>query len=307
MIPQLLADKLCCIECSCADLQLNEDSSELSCPECQSRFPVHDGIPSMMAGGPANQDWNPWDLDKTKMMGNSYYKRSTGELPEKEASKSFANLLLRKNLYTPGSTFLDIGCATGHFLKSFRRIVDPEFHYTGVDVTASFLQWGKEIFGLDDTCNFIHCDALQLPVQDDSFDFVIVNLFHFFPNVQDALKESFRVAKKRVIWRTPIGETNYVIKMIFDNDFEQVGLLTLERSDLLHSLYIIYSEQYIKGLIESMGARIVFFEQDTDFEAFDNTELTEMQNFTATKTVNGMQINGNIILDWHYIGMDVSG
>ena len=32
-------------------------------------------------------------------MGDSYYKKAKGELPEKEASKSYARLLKNKNIY----------------------------------------------------------------------------------------------------------------------------------------------------------------------------------------------------------------
>ena len=304
MVPSSLQKKLYCLECENSSLNFNELDSEIECLSCNTKYPLNNGIPSMMKGGPDEQDWNPWDLDRLKMIGDSYYKRSVGELPEKESSKSYANLLNKKCIYKKGESYLDIGCATGHFLKSFRRIVDEDFNYTGIDATPHYLQWGAEIFGLSDNCSFVHCDTLNLPFKDKSFDNVIVNLFHFFPRVDEALKEVFRVCRGRVIWRTPIGEINYMCKMIYNDSFQELGVLTPERNDFDHSVYMIYSKPYIKDLIESLGAEVEFIERDEDFEAFDNTSLEEMRHFTSTKTVGGMQVNGNLILDWQYISID---
>lgn len=304
MLPPSLKEKLICIDCKKSDLSVENNETAIKCLSCGSKYPLNEGIPSMMSGGPENQDWNPWDLDRLKMIGDSYYKRATGELPEKESSKSYANLLLNKNIYKKGESYLDIGCATGHFLKSFRRIVDEEFNYTGIDATPHYLQWGGEIFGLGDNCSFVHCNALELPFKDKSFDNVVVNLFHFFPNIEEALKEVIRVCRKRVIWRTPIGEINYMCKMIYNHSFKEMGVLTPERNDFDHSVYMIYSEPYIRELIESLGVKVEFVERDNDFEDFDNTSLDEMRHFTSTKTIAGMQINGNLVLDWQYISIN---
>jgi len=305
-IPDRLLDNLRCLNHNHYPLKYDPDKEMLYCNKCEARYPVRFGIPSMLKGGPENQNWNPWSLDKVQMMGDSYYKRAKGELPEKESSKSYAHLLSRRKLYSHGDTILDIGCATGHFLRSFRRLLDPDILYTGIDTNLSYLQWGREVYDVNNKCNFVHCDALEMPFLDNSFDIIIVNLFHFFPRIDDALLESMRVARKMVVWRTPIGVVNYIIKVIYNQSFDEIQVISPEREDFDHSLYMLYSKEYLEGLVTHLGGKLKFIEKDTDFEDFDNTTLDAFKNIPSTKTVNGMQINGNLVLDWHYVAIDCS-
>ena len=305
-IPANLLNKLQCISCRKPNIALSSTGQKLICRTCKNEYNVHEGIPSILDSGPETQEWNPWDLDEIKMLGDTFYKRAKGELPEKESSKSFANLIKSKNLYTEQSSFLDVGCATGHYLRSFRRIIDPKFQYTGIDATDFYLQWGKQVFGLDDSCNFVHCDALNLPLIDNSYDFVIVNLFHFFPNLKDALVEVMRVAGKMVIWRTPIGEVNCMTKIILNNQsYEKIGAMTLDRNDYDHCVYMLYSKEYIEGIVNALGGKITFFERDNDFGAMDTKSLEEISCYPHTKVIANMQIMGNLYLDWHYVGITV--
>ena len=122
-----------------------------------------------------------------------------------------------------------------------------------------------------------------------------------------ALKESMRVTRKYLIWRTPIGDkANYMIKMVLNNSFEKLRILTLDREDLDYGLYMLFTKEYIKDLVEYLGGSINFIEKDRDFKNFDNTTLPEFEHVPATKTLNGMQINGNIILDWQYVVINCS-
>ena len=302
MIESRLSKVLRCISCQNSKLEFLHD--KISCPKCNAKYPLKNNIPSMMIGGIEAQSWNPWNLDELKMTGNSYYQRAKGELPEKEASKSFANLLKKKQLYNKNSTYLDIGCATGHFLKPFRNILDKHIQYTGIDISSEYLQWGDEIFGHDKYCNFVHCDTLNMPFIDKSFDYTVVNLFHFFPNLEDVLKETMRVTNKMIIWRTPIGVITYMIKWVLnEQSYEKLGSLQIERNDIDHCLYMLYSKDYIKSIVSSLGGTVEFIERDTDFKDFDNTSIEAFKSIPSTKASNGIQMNGNLHLDWHYVGI----
>jgi ubiquinone/menaquinone biosynthesis C-methylase UbiE/uncharacterized protein YbaR (Trm112 family) len=304
MIEGRLSNVLKCI--SCNSNQLNFLKDKVICLKCNAEYPINNNIPSMMIGGVDAQDWNPWSLDELKMTGDSYYKRAKGELPEKEASISFANLLAKKDLYEKNATYLDIGCATGHFLKSFRNKLDKKIQYTGIDISSEYLQWGGEIFGHSKYCNFVHCDSLNMPFIDKSFDYTIVNLFHFFPNLEDALKETIRVTNKMIIWRTPIGEITYMIKWVLnEQSFDKLGSLHIERKDIDHCIYMLYSKVYIESIVASLGGRVKFIERDIDFKDFDNTSIDSFKNIPSTKASNGVQMNGNLHLDWHYVGIEM--
>ena len=284
-------------------LQLNDETAELTCVATGSTFPVTKGVPNLMAGSPVSS----WDLDEVIKMGESYLKRANGELPEKESSKSFARVLGGQGIYAPGDTVLDIGCASGHFLRSFRDILDPDIRYTGIDATLLYLEWGAEYWGIDDRCAFVHCDALTMPFADDAFDITVVNLFQAFPDIEAALRETMRVTRKMVLWRTPIGPVNYMTKVVYNKPLDEMGTLTPNREDIDYTLYMIYSRQYVEEMVSHLGGRVTLFERDTDFGEFDNTTLENMDGIPATRVVNGVQINGSLVLDWTYVGIDCGG
>jgi ubiquinone/menaquinone biosynthesis C-methylase UbiE len=290
-----LRKKLRCTKCPNQKLEFSEN--EIKCPKCNSIFKIKSDIPSF--SGVYEQDWNPWKVDKTRMMGDSYYKRAKGELPEKEASKSYARFL--KKYYKKGDQILDLGCATGHFLRSFRKLLDKETDYTGIDTDPQYLLWGKEVFGVGEKCNFVNGDVLNMPFKDNSYDIIVVNLFHFFPNIKDALGESIRVANKYIVWRTPIGVVNSVFRLIYNQDFDEIGVLTPERDDIHNCLYMLYSKKYLKGLVKNLGAEVVEIHRDTDFGEFDNNKLEGFEEIPGTRVVNDMQMNCNIHLDWSYV------
>tara|TARA_B100000035_G_C20989326_1_gene549438 strand:- start:10 stop:942 length:933 start_codon:yes stop_codon:yes gene_type:complete len=301
-------NKLACPENLNLSLEINKEQTKLISSSENKIFNIYNGVPSLIneIDGPLNQDWNLWDTDNFQKMGDSYYKRAVGDLPEKESSKSYARLLKNKGLYKKGDSLLDIGCATGHFLRSFRSILDENINYTGVDSDAQFLKWGSEIFGISDNCNFVHADAMKLPFKNKSFNISIVNLFHFFENIELALKESMRVTNNFLVWRTPIGEVNYIVKMVYEHSYDKLGTITPKRTDLNYSLYQLFSKKYIEGLVKHLGGKLLFIEKDNDFNSFDNNKVDGFDGIPATKTVNGMQINGNLVLDWHYVAIKCS-
>lgn len=307
-VPKNLLERLKCSVNKNSKITHDIKKNTLITDDPSISYDVHRGIPSMLtkSDGPQAQDWNLWNSEDFHKMGDSYYKRAKGELPEKEASKSYARLIKKKNIYLPGDHLLDIGCATGHFLRSFKKYLDPNIFYTGIDTHAPFLSWGGEIYGINEKCNFVHGDAMKLPFKDKSFEITIVNLFHFFKNIELALKESMRVTNKYIIWRTPIGEVNYIVKLIYEDSFQKLGTITHDRTDIEYSLYQLFSKNYIEGLIKHLGAKIIFFERDLDFEPFDNNLVEGFEKVPATKTVGKMQINGNLVLDWHYVAIDCS-
>lgn len=290
----------------CKSSRLNANEKFLICRSCNAHYSVHDNVPSLLTNGVENQEWNPWKLNKSKKTADSYYKRANGDLPEKESSKSLARLIKRKKLFSKTDNYLDIGCATGHYLVSLRKIINKRIKYTGIDISKEYLLWGNEIFGHSELSNFIHCDSLNLPFKKKSFDYTLVNLFHFFPKLDEPLKEALRVTKKMLIWRTPVGQISYMIKwVLYEQRHNKIGSLRIERDDLDHCIYMLYSEEYIKSIVKNLGAKVVFIERDKDFKDFDNTSLKEFKNIPSTRAINGMQMNGNLHLDWKYIGIKV--
>ncbi|MEJ0106832.1 MAG: methyltransferase domain-containing protein [Bacteroidota bacterium] len=100
--------------------------------------------------------------------------------------------------FTENSKVLDVGCGIGGPC----RMLADEYgcKVTGIDITAEFIRTAgllSELVGLNDLTDFIQADALQLPFEDKSFDFVwtqhvqmnIENKNKFYSEIERVLTE----------------------------------------------------------------------------------------------------------------------
>ncbi|KGX87966.1 demethylmenaquinone methyltransferase [Pontibacillus litoralis] len=97
-----------------------------------------------------------------------------------------------------GDTALDVCCGTGDWTIALSNEVGSKGHIVGLDFSQNMLSIGrkkKEDLHLRNT-EFIHGDAMELPFEDNSFDFVTIGFG--LRNVTDYLKvltEMARVVK----------------------------------------------------------------------------------------------------------------
>lgn len=99
---------------------------------------------------------------------------------------------------SPGATVVDIGCGAGMDLLLAALAVGPGGRAIGIDMTkamATCARAGARAIGLDNVEVRLG-DALSLPVESDSVDFVISNgVLNLTPDKQEAFGEVFRVLK----------------------------------------------------------------------------------------------------------------
>lgn|GEM_PF-1154618 len=96
--------------------------------------------------------------------------------------------LLKKNAL-PGSTLLDVGCASGFFVKLAR---DAGFDARGCDYSAEAVAYGRKHFDVE----IIQSPAEAIDAPDNSFD--IVTILHVIEHLSDplaAMRELHRVLK----------------------------------------------------------------------------------------------------------------
>ena len=65
------------------------------------------------------------EYKNNKNNANVYYKRAIGKFPEMETSKAMAKII--KKILINEDKILDVGCGSGHFLRSLRRIIKKKF------------------------------------------------------------------------------------------------------------------------------------------------------------------------------------
>ncbi len=106
--------------------------------------------------------------------------------------------ILRKLSISPDDIVLDIGCGTGrtacHIAKTYGA------HVFALDNSEKMLTKAKSRAvkeGVD--VHFVLSDALDMPFRDEVIDFIFIESLLIFLPVQAALKECFRVLKRKGI------------------------------------------------------------------------------------------------------------
>jgi ubiquinone/menaquinone biosynthesis C-methylase UbiE len=94
----------------------------------------------------------------------------------------------------PNSKVLDIGCGNGRNILS---IVDIAKNITGLDNSQKAVQYTKDNLKIYPNVEVVLGDALNLPFEDSSFDFVLLSmtLVNFADGKLKALQEMKRVVK----------------------------------------------------------------------------------------------------------------
>jgi SAM-dependent methyltransferase len=133
----------------------------------------------------------------TGMLG--YDMSALAALPA-DTTASFAGVANphRMGPLTPGATIVDIGCGAGMDLLLAAQAVGPRGRAIGVDMTEAMAERaraGARAIGLDNVEVRLG-DALSLPVESESVDFVMSNgVLNLTPDKNEAIGEVFRILK----------------------------------------------------------------------------------------------------------------
>lgn len=247
-------------------------------------------------------NWKIWE--KFPGYGEMLYERATGKLGEMESSKALCKII--KPFCGPKMKILDVGCGTGHYLRSFKLRVDKSINYTGLDSTEYYIKLAKKAFGNDG--KFFVGDIFDLPFKNNAFDIVVCNnvILHLPPPPTKAISELIRVAKKHVVIRTIFGERNYIIKEVrsskegIKNSSTKTGdLIDKNGEPSLFNFFNMYTARYLKDVIAKIDKNIkIAIKDDNEWAVFDNRRVG---GATATKVIDGKQVSGNLLLDWKFI------
>ena len=110
------------------------------------------------------------------------------------------NLMTYKKI--KNKKILEIGCSNGKIAQLYSKYYDS---YLGIDISDEAIRIAKSL-KLKNS-NFLCIDAHNIPVENSSFDCVIVNSLLHHLDLEKALKEIHRVTKKDgyLIFREPLG------------------------------------------------------------------------------------------------------
>lgn len=109
------------------------------------------------------------------------------------------NYTMRQMQVQPGQSALDVACGTGDWTIQLARAVGKTGRVVGLDFSQNMLdvaayKVAKE--GLEDIVTLVNADAMQLPYEDNTFDYATIGFaLRNVPDIQTVLNEMCRVVK----------------------------------------------------------------------------------------------------------------
>ncbi|RLL48206.1 demethylmenaquinone methyltransferase [Oceanobacillus piezotolerans] len=112
--------------------------------------------------------------------------------------KAWRKDVMKRMQVKQGSTALDVCCGTGDWSLALVNAVGKNGEVTGLDFSKNMLSVAarkKEQLGIDNL-DLIHGNAMELPFEDNSFDYVTIGFgLRNVPDYMTVLKEMYRVVK----------------------------------------------------------------------------------------------------------------
>ena len=112
--------------------------------------------------------------------------------------KAWRKDVMKRMRVNEGSHALDVCCGTGDWSFALAAAAGPSGEVIGLDFSENMLSVAKEKKGQLhlEQLRFIHGNAMELPFEDNSFDYVTIGFgLRNVPDYMTALKELYRVLK----------------------------------------------------------------------------------------------------------------
>ena len=242
-------------------------------------------------------------------LADLHYGRAIGEIPEMESSKAMATFIAKE--YSPGDSIADIGCSSGHYLRSIKNaLANNEIDYTGVEFHELFFNKAMSAWKDDKYANFRQGSIFNIPAKDKEFDITFCsNLLMHLPTIVKPIEELIRITKRVVVIRTYIGTKSFKIQEVKNNSFwpnTNIGPESEfddEGNPRLFEYENIWGRDYFEATVKRYApeSKIEFSADDMwDASAIDYTaETGKLPN--PTKTLNGWQIFDYVLLPYHFV------
>jgi SAM-dependent methyltransferase len=248
-------------------------------------------------------------------------KRAAGSLPDMGCALRAAQLIQEHWTESAGQAprVLDVGCATGHFRRTFQRFGLPIARYVGLEIDPAMVRAGTDVWRdeiASGSLAFVNSD-LESFRSDEAFDVVIcVNAFMYFASAKKALANLLHAARGgRLFVRSYFADANYrIIRAQTQLNHDKSSLSELEVFDddgnmLCYDFWNIYSQTYIEQLVATLApyAKLAWLEDRNFLGSLERERELNIKKRGATEVLQGQEISYPFILPWKYLSVDLTG
>jgi SAM-dependent methyltransferase len=247
-------------------------------------------------------------------------KRALGELPDMGCAIRIGEII--KDL--PGKKnrnndhigkLIDVGCATGHYYRTFNEMNIPIREYVGVEINEDMVNVAKDVWRREISSGkirFVRDDIESATPLDKCDVLVCANSFMYYKSAKRVLKK-FLDSAKTIIVRSYFADSNYRIlrgQSAQNNDRVKIDELDLfsESGDLLCcDFWTIYGFTYIERLIGSLNprARVEWLKDENKIDSITAEARMGVVKRGGTQVIGGYEISYPLLQPWEILVVSV--
>jgi SAM-dependent methyltransferase len=248
--------------------------------------------------------------------------RAEGTLPDMGCALRVADLLRETPggffASAPGPSVLDVGCATGHFVRTFMRQGLPLSRYVGLEIDPAMIAAAREVWKREisvGAVDFVNEDLEKLATPG-AFDFVIcVNAFMYFSSAKVALTNLINATRHRLLIRSYFADANYrIVRAQTKRNHDKSQLEEIDAFDeagnmLCYDFWTIYSNSYIEALVARISPRaeLQWIEDRNVVASMEKERDFDLRKRGATEILAGHEVSYPFILPWKYLSITLAG
>jgi SAM-dependent methyltransferase len=253
-------------------------------------------------------------IDNTDDYVSLMRRRATGALPDMGCALRVGDLL--RDFADGPFSVLDVGCAAGHFLRTFKHQELPLAKYVGLEIDPAMFRVASEVWEREaesGLAEFINAD-LEKFSSDRTYDFVIcVNAFMYFASAKTALTNLLRAAKRRVLVRSYFADSNYRIiraQTSLNHDkssVDEIDVFDESGNIRCYDYWNIYSRTYIESLVARLdpSAEVDWIEDKNVLSSLKTERELDIKKRGATELLGEHEVSYPFILPWKWLSIRI--
>lgn len=243
-------------------------------------------------------------------------KRAIGELPDMGCAIRIGEIIEELALSKNSSDetihkLIDVGCATGHYYRTFKGMNIPIDTYVGIEIDEDMVKVAQEVWKqeiLSGRVKFVRDDVESSTPLDRSDVLICANSFMYYKSAKRVLTKFLNSAKTIVI-RSYFADSNYRIirgQSAQNNDRVKIDELDIfsELGDILSGdFWTIYSFTYIERLVRSLNprAKVNWLKDENKIDSMNAEASLGVVKRGGTQVIGGYEISYPLLQPWEIL------